>query len=116
MNLKHLQLNDLKNVFDNEGRRLDQIIVQKDRMIDTLSVELKKEKEKSIALARNYDLEIGKLINQKDFILSDFAKVNDERNLIGKQLSNVNVMYGAERDRNALVVSSLHDEIQKKNM
>lgn len=53
-------------------------------MIDTLNSELKKEKEKSIALARNYDLEIGKLINEKDFILSDFAKVNDERNLIGK--------------------------------
>lgn len=62
-NLKHLELNDLKNTFDAEGRRLDDIIINKDKVIETLGADLRREKEKIIALTRNYDLEIGRLVN-----------------------------------------------------
>ena len=108
-NLKHLELKDLKSTFDAEGRRLDDIILNKDRIIETLGLDLKREKEKIIVLTKNYDSEIGKLVNEKDHILSDFALMNNERNLMGKELSEINLIYDAERGRNAVVVSSLQE-------
>jgi plasmid maintenance system antidote protein VapI len=77
MNAKNLEMKDIKNTFEAEARRLEDIIHNKDRVNEALGLELRKEKEKSIALQRNYDLEIGRLVNEKDHILSDFAMVND---------------------------------------
>lgn len=77
MNAKNLEMKDIKNTFETEARRLEDIIHNKDRVNEALGLELRKEKEKSIALQRNYDLEIGRLVNEKDHILSDFAMVND---------------------------------------
>jgi hypothetical protein len=40
-------------------------------------------------------LEIGKLVNEKDHILSDLAAINDERNIMGKELSDMGVLFNA---------------------
>jgi hypothetical protein len=56
MNAKNLELKDIKNAFDIEGRRLEDIINNKDRVNEGLTLELKKEKERVVALTRNYDL------------------------------------------------------------
>ena len=79
-------------------------------------MELKKEKERVTALTRNYDMEIHHLVNEKDHILADLTMVNDERNLINRELKDLAVIYEGERGRNALVVNGLQGEIGKKNM
>lgn len=42
--------------------------------------------------------------------------MNEKKNLIGKELSDISLIYDAERGRNAVVVSSLQEEIQRKNI
>lgn len=59
-------------------------------------------------MTRNYDLEINRLVNEKDHILSDLALVNDEKNLLSKDLQGLAIVYEAERGRSATVVSGLH--------
>jgi hypothetical protein len=49
-----------------------------------LGLELRKEKERIFSLTRNYDQEIGKLVIEKDNILSDFASVNNEKKYMSK--------------------------------
>lgn len=56
LGLKHKQLSEIKATFDAQGRRLDEIILNKDRVNETLGAELRKQKEKIIVLTRNYDL------------------------------------------------------------
>ena len=49
-------MKEIKNTFEVEARRLEDIINNKDRMNEGLTLELKKEKERVAALTRNYDL------------------------------------------------------------
>lgn len=63
MNGKNLEMIDIKNTFEAEARRLEEIINNKDRVNEALGLELKKEKERIVSLTRNYDLEIGRLVN-----------------------------------------------------
>lgn len=103
-------------VFESETRRLEAILNNKDRVNEALGGELKKEKQRNIALTRNYDLEIGKLVNEKDHILSDLTHINDQKIMMGKELAGINVLFDAERGRNAVVVNSLQAQIEKKNI
>ena len=84
MNERKLELLGIQQTFDNEGKRLDVIINNKDRTNETLGTELKKEKERLFAMTRNYDQQIGKLVIEKDNILADFTNVNNQKHHIGK--------------------------------
>ena len=63
MNAKNLEMKEIKNTFEAEARRLEDIINHKDRVNEGLSLDLKKEKERVASLTRTYDLEINKLVN-----------------------------------------------------
>lgn len=77
---------------------------------------MKKEKERVAALTRNYDLEINRLVSEKDHILSDLTLVNDEKNMARKEIQELALLFETERGRNSVVVSSLQGEIGKKNI
>lgn len=48
--------------------------------------------------------------------MTDFAYVNNQKNSIGIELSNIANLYDTERDRNAVVVNALQTEIERKNI
>lgn len=85
-------------------------------MNEVLGADLKKEKERVAALTRNYDLEINRLVSEKDHILSDLTLVNDEKNMARKEIQELALLFETERGRNSVVVSSLQGEIGKKNI
>lgn len=65
MSAKNLELKELTKTFENEGRRLDEIIAHKDRVNNSLTNDLNKERETLAATTKHYESEINDLLHQK---------------------------------------------------
>ena len=59
--LKNQEINELTKTFENESSRMKEIISNKEKTIDTLSVENHREKARVLTLTRDYESEITQL-------------------------------------------------------
>lgn len=59
--LKNQELNELRKTFEAESDRLNEILNNKDKVIDQLSIENNKEKTRVLNLTRDYEAEINML-------------------------------------------------------
>lgn len=53
--MKNQELKEITNAFEAEGKRLNEIINMKERMIDNVNKDLNKEKQRVLELTRNYE-------------------------------------------------------------
>ena len=54
-------MKDIKQTFENESKRLNEIVNMKDRMVDSLTKENNKEKATILEITKNYENEINNL-------------------------------------------------------
>lgn len=66
---KNQQINDLTKTFDDESKRMKEIISIKDKMVDTLQGDNNKEKARVIALTKDYESEITHLSHERNRLL-----------------------------------------------
>ena len=67
--MKNQEIKDLTNAFESEGKRLNEVINMKERMVDGLNKDLSREKQKLLELTRSYEKEINDLVHDKNRIL-----------------------------------------------
>lgn len=81
-----MELRDIKDSFEAEAYRLQEMINNKEIVNESLGIELMREKERVAALCRNYDIEINRLVSEKDRLICDLNELNHEKNIISKDL------------------------------
>ena len=52
--MRNQEMKDIKQTFENESKRLNEIVNMKDRMVDSLTKENNKEKATILELTKNY--------------------------------------------------------------
>ena len=134
--MKNQEIKDITSTFEAESNRLNQIIDNKEKMIDVLNNDLNKEKKVVLELTRSYEKEINDLAHDKSRLLDEVEnlsqqnthlnhKINDQRNLFDKdrdeleayirelkdELEMNQVNYVREKDRNAFMAGDLEREI-----
>ena len=67
--MKNQELNEITRAFENETVRLKEILGVKDKMIENLSAENNKEKNRILKMTQEYETEINHLAHEKNRLI-----------------------------------------------
>lgn len=95
--MKNQQLKDLTNAFEAEGKRLNEIIAMKERMIEGLNKDLSREKQKILELTRSYEKEINDLVHEKNRLLDEIDVLNHDNTTLAMKLKDLEILFDREK-------------------
>lgn len=112
---RDLQLKELKQLFEAEGRRLDEILAQKDRANHELSGDLGSQKDHNAALAQKYEMEVCGLLQTKEMLLGEVDRVSQERNHLLARCQQLELGLTKTHSQSEQVIRNLEVELSKTN-
>ena len=74
--MRNQEMKDITQTFENESKRLNEIINMKDRMVDSLQKENNKEKATILSLTKNYENQINNLAHEKSRLQSEINNMD----------------------------------------
>lgn len=82
--MKNQELNEITRAFENETVRLKEILGVKDKMIENLSAENNKEKNRILKMTQEYETEINHLAHEKNRLIDQVEYLGKDNEILAK--------------------------------
>lgn len=82
--LKNQEINEITKAFEKESDRLKDILSVKDRMIENLTVENNKEKNRILKMTQDYETEISHLTHEKNRLIDELEYLGKDNEILAK--------------------------------
>ena len=114
--MKNQEIKDLTSAFEQEAKRLNELVNMKERMIEGVNKDLSREKQKILELTRSYEKEINDLVHEKNRLLDEIDTLNHDNTTLAIKLKDIENLYDHDKADMTNCIRSLQDEVERNQV